>query len=504
MTQHTASGPGAPTSAPPSIGAHYTDTSSGDQYLAKGVLSPADWVLQGGAGGKKIVELPGGSTALALAHANVFLASDLGGEVVVPLRSAINFPVGTEIEIGQLSNDSVTVSVVEGVEIIQKKSTKLETNGRGTMIRLKQVSSDVWLATGDLVPETYLAGLTWGPSIAASLPLKAPIQAVPELGVYLSLGNTGVTSIAWSEDGELWALGGALPTTSRHPHRLVWSPQRGELIAAVPVNAAGEIDPVTGTMAGVNLLSSPDGKSWSLSQLLTTTAEFLGNGTEIFTRTALNPVTGQGQVLCRLGQSGAEGSEVPTTFSMITTDGGGTWAESVETLVNAGESPAPLAFTLWSDVAQAFVGFDYSGNWLVSTVLGRWEVKGPTGATYQGGNWYAEDPATGIILACLGGGDVLRSTDAGQTWETVPVAPEGSYWRLNNLHFGPLGFLAGDESTSKVHMSPDGLTWTSVGTPDNKYLSVQTKLDGKGVLGIYAESTNSELHIGKPILLPVE
>lgn len=46
MTQHTASGDGAPSSAPPSIGAHYTDTSTGNQYLSKGTASAADWIKQ--------------------------------------------------------------------------------------------------------------------------------------------------------------------------------------------------------------------------------------------------------------------------------------------------------------------------------------------------------------------------------------------------------------------------------------------------------------------------
>ena len=46
MTQHTASGDGAPSSAPPSIGAHYTNTSTGDQYLAKGTATAADWIKQ--------------------------------------------------------------------------------------------------------------------------------------------------------------------------------------------------------------------------------------------------------------------------------------------------------------------------------------------------------------------------------------------------------------------------------------------------------------------------
>ncbi|HHM8817513.1 hypothetical protein VXT26_08395 [Pseudomonas aeruginosa] len=48
---HVLSGAGAPPSAPPSVGAHYVNTTNGDQYLAKGTASAADWVRQGGGGG---------------------------------------------------------------------------------------------------------------------------------------------------------------------------------------------------------------------------------------------------------------------------------------------------------------------------------------------------------------------------------------------------------------------------------------------------------------------
>lgn len=50
--QHIVQGAGAPTSVPPSLTAHYTDTETGDQYMAKGTASADDWVLveKGGAG----------------------------------------------------------------------------------------------------------------------------------------------------------------------------------------------------------------------------------------------------------------------------------------------------------------------------------------------------------------------------------------------------------------------------------------------------------------------
>lgn len=49
--QHIVTGLGVPTEAPPSLGAHYIDESSGDQYLAKGVAGVSDWVRLPKAGG---------------------------------------------------------------------------------------------------------------------------------------------------------------------------------------------------------------------------------------------------------------------------------------------------------------------------------------------------------------------------------------------------------------------------------------------------------------------
>lgn len=44
-SQHLLHGAGAPTAAPPSIAAHYVDTSTGDQYAAHGTASVGDWRL---------------------------------------------------------------------------------------------------------------------------------------------------------------------------------------------------------------------------------------------------------------------------------------------------------------------------------------------------------------------------------------------------------------------------------------------------------------------------
>ncbi|SFP39528.1 hypothetical protein SAMN05216229_102122 [Geopseudomonas sagittaria] len=46
MSQHIVTGAGAPLVAPPSIGAHYTDLTSKQEYIAFGTLTAEDWVLQ--------------------------------------------------------------------------------------------------------------------------------------------------------------------------------------------------------------------------------------------------------------------------------------------------------------------------------------------------------------------------------------------------------------------------------------------------------------------------
>lgn len=50
MAQHVVTAAGPPTAAPPSIGAHYIDSDTGQIYLGNGVASVDDWLLGGGGG----------------------------------------------------------------------------------------------------------------------------------------------------------------------------------------------------------------------------------------------------------------------------------------------------------------------------------------------------------------------------------------------------------------------------------------------------------------------
>lgn len=50
MAQHVVEAAGPPTDPPPSIGAHYIDSLTGDIYLGNDTASVDDWVLGGGGG----------------------------------------------------------------------------------------------------------------------------------------------------------------------------------------------------------------------------------------------------------------------------------------------------------------------------------------------------------------------------------------------------------------------------------------------------------------------
>lgn len=66
MTLHAKSGNGPPGAAPESLNEHYTDTSSGYQYFAKGTSSAADWVWMGRAAPATSSPSSGGDGALTL------------------------------------------------------------------------------------------------------------------------------------------------------------------------------------------------------------------------------------------------------------------------------------------------------------------------------------------------------------------------------------------------------------------------------------------------------
>lgn len=425
--QHTASGAGAPTSPPPSIGAHYTDTSTGDQYLSKGVLSVADWVLLGGAGGKKVVALVAGASTLTLAQANTFLAASEGGEVTIPLRSSVNFPIGTEIEIGQIGVNSVTLAASDGVELIYKDSTKLETNGRGTMIRLKQVASDVWLVSGDLVPEVYLAAITWeriGPISGVMQFVSAPVG----LGIAVVGGDQG-SSLWWTEDGVTYTSGMAGVTVKG----LVYSDSLGKFFALVgPEGAEG---------SGFRILSSESGKAWDVAAVVDDDAPGVeANG------------LAYSDSLAKLVVCGFKGA--PAFWS---SSDGSVWTQAADL---PGGPPAWGLF--FSEVGGKFIALAGSPTLgTLESLDGSTWTAGVTdvGIGYSGKTRFAEDPIAGAIVVTTGANQYARSMDGGQTWATKGISLSGiSSLSVNNFAWAPgMGvLLASSSSHSRILFSRDG------------------------------------------------
>lgn len=474
MVQHTASGAGAPTSPPPSIGAHYTDTSSGDQYLAKGVLSPSDWVLQGGAGGKKVVDLPEGVTSLTLAHADTFLANLGGGEVAIPARSSVNFPIGTEIEIGQIGVNSVTLVAAEGVEILHKQTRLLETNGRGTMIRLKNVGQDTWLATGDLVPDEYLSGIAWeaaGP-IDGSTPqyVCAPVG----LGTAVVGGSSG---LAWTEDGDSYTSG----LSGVDVKGLVYAPGAGKFFALVGPEA-----PVT---AGFRIMSSTTGKDWIEAAVVGVATEAQGYGL------AWSESLGR-LVVC--GYAGA-----PAFWSSAD---GVSWSPA-----DALPGGPPAWGVMFSNVHGKFIALVGSPDLgtLESQDGETWSAGvADVGIGYSGTTRFAEDPGTGNILLTTGDNQYARSVDGGLTWSvrSIGFPPNITQLAVNSFEWAPGAgvILASGASHSRIAFSPDGgdswVETTPVDTGSN-YNNWAGEFTDLNVFLAFASGSGFK---GTPVTSPVE
>ncbi len=71
--------------------------------------------------------------------------------VTVPKHSVIAFPVGAEVSVAALDTGLVAISPVDGTVTIISISDYVTLAGAGAVVRLKQVASNVWLLSGDLV-----------------------------------------------------------------------------------------------------------------------------------------------------------------------------------------------------------------------------------------------------------------------------------------------------------------------------------------------------------------
>ncbi len=155
---HVLSGAGAPADAPPSIAAHYVNTTNGDQYLAKGTGSTADWVKQGSGGGgasSEVLHITGaGDFSLGPEHAVVEAAldqipsSEMAAVMITPGASRqfdVHFKAPSTPE-GQVLFVMMEggATLAGGVSILPPSSAWAATRPYGVQIQAEFLSGEAW------------------------------------------------------------------------------------------------------------------------------------------------------------------------------------------------------------------------------------------------------------------------------------------------------------------------------------------------------------------------
>lgn len=116
MTQHTATGAGAPTTVPPSLSAHYTDTVTGDLYIANGTASAADWGQPINEPARVITE-SAASFTLTPAHRVVLATSPVGdGSMTITLPVVVSGRWHHEIYLSATSASDRQIDLVQPAE----------------------------------------------------------------------------------------------------------------------------------------------------------------------------------------------------------------------------------------------------------------------------------------------------------------------------------------------------------------------------------------------------
>lgn len=157
MTQHTASGDGAPSSAPPSIGAHYTDTSTGNQYLSKGTASAADWIKQQRSIAPITTEDP--FFDIDPAQSTLYITT-LNSNTAPTIGTAA---AGTRVDVIMAQNETGNHAVTWPTSIKWRAETSGEVArhaGRVTVVTLWSLGDGRWLgearAYGDAIQPLYV------------------------------------------------------------------------------------------------------------------------------------------------------------------------------------------------------------------------------------------------------------------------------------------------------------------------------------------------------------
>ncbi|MEF2038837.1 hypothetical protein [Pseudomonas aeruginosa] len=152
---HVLSGAGAPAAAPPSVGAHYVNTTNGDQYLAKGTASAADWVkLGGGAAGSasEVLHVVEGENVVGPQHAlvDVFLDDlpasglaivgfDPSSSCQFDLRLRTASPNGQNVRVRRIDDEGI-----DGGDIHGAASPWSSVGPGGMIVSADALNGEVW------------------------------------------------------------------------------------------------------------------------------------------------------------------------------------------------------------------------------------------------------------------------------------------------------------------------------------------------------------------------
>jgi len=312
--QHTASGPGAPTSAPPSIGAHYTDTSTGDQYLAKGTASVADWVKQGA--GPEVRFYRTDWTDISFnGPPRGFLAAAESIDAVIGvgyglIKTTSGFDRKEIIGTGtQFTAVAWSDSLGKGVAM-----ASVYDDGSASNLAVPYTSSsdgETW--TAGTMTTFYVSdgALVWAEGIGKFV---AGIQ---------TNGNADY-GYAYSSDGVNWdtVAGG----TGSGIFRMRWIEQLGLLVAMRYASGALEV------------ITSPDAQVWTVAASITAASTTLAD-------IAWSPALGRALISTHAGEAYYCDTETLGTWTKLTIPSGGSGGNM-----------------LWIDELSAFVGVGNAGD----------------------------------------------------------------------------------------------------------------------------------------------
>jgi hypothetical protein len=148
---------------------------------------------------------------LAIGDANniVMMYSATATNVVVPLStggSGVAFPIGTKITIIQTGTGDVNITYVGGVTVSAVAPYVLTLLGQGAVVNLIKVSTDSWVATGDL-ETSELGWQTFIPTVTCKYGSTPPnLGSAPvEEGYYmvdLKGRVTGGGTVRWGGTGQ--------------------------------------------------------------------------------------------------------------------------------------------------------------------------------------------------------------------------------------------------------------------------------------------------------------